>query len=120
MRQFGVVWGHLAGILGRFGGVLGHLGGSLALLGGLVCLLGGSWSILGAHGPNFDVLSSTRSAEAWNLGRFGGPKWDQKGTQNGPKSKTKTKTEKEAFEDRLGAVLGPSWVDLVTHLGSKK
>ena len=33
------------------------------------------------------------------------------------KAKPKTKTEQEAFEDRLGAVLGPSWVDLETHLG---
>ena len=30
---------------------------------------------------------------------------------------SKTKTKKEAFEDRLGAVLGPFRVDLRTHLG---
>ena len=42
-----------------------------------------------------------------------------------PKSKTKrtqietkTKTKKEAFEDRLGAVLGRSWVVLGALLGS--
>ena len=27
--------------------------------------------------------------------------------------------KKEALGDRLGALLGPSWVDLGTHLGSK-
>ena len=27
--------------------------------------------------------------------------------------------KKEAFEDRLGAVLGPSWVDLGTRLGQE-
>ena len=42
-----------------------------------------------------------------------------------PKSKTKrtqietkTKTKKEAFEDRLGAVLGRSWVVLGAVVGS--
>ena len=32
---------------------------------------------------------------------------------------SKTKTKKNAFEDRLGAVLGPFRVDLRTHLGVK-
>ena len=40
----------------------------------------------------------------------------QKG-QDGPKSKTKTK-RKKALEDRLGAVLGRSWVVLGAVLGS--
>ena len=43
----------------------------------------------------------------------------QNRTQNVPKLKTKTKTKKEAFQDRLGAVLGPIWVDLGAHLGVK-
>ena len=33
-------------------------------------------------------------------------------TENAPKLKTKKKTKKEALEDRLGAVLGRSWVVL--------
>ena len=35
----------------------------------------------------------------------------QNRTQDGPKSKTKTKMKKEALEDHLGAVLERSWLD---------
>ena len=45
------------------------------------------------------------------------PKWSQNRTQDAPKSKLKTKTKKEALEDRLGAVLGRSWVVLGAVLG---
>ena len=38
------------------------------------------------------------------------PKWNQNRTQDGPKSKIKTRSKKADLEDRLGAVLGPSWV----------
>ena len=69
--------------------VLAALGGSWRPLG---CVLGGSWDILGAHGSTFVALSSTGWAEARHLCRFWDPKWDRKGTQNAPKSKTKTKT----------------------------
>ena len=41
------------------------------------------------------------------------PKW----SQDGPKSKTKTMMKKEALQDRLGAVLGRSWVVLGVVLG---
>ena len=41
------------------------------------------------------------------------PKW----SQDGPKSKTKTMMKKEALQDRLGAVLGRSWVVLGAVLG---
>ena len=47
------------------------------------------------------------------------PEWSQNRTQDGPKSKTKTKSKKEALEDRLGAVLGRSWLVLGAVLGSK-
>ena len=99
---------------------MGGLGRSWGVLAASWGVLGGSWSILGGHGSTFVVLSSTRPAEARHLGRFWSPKWDQKSTQNEQKTKTKTKTKKDAFEDRLGAVLGPYWVDLGIHLGSKK
>ena len=48
------------------------------------------------------------------------PRWSQNATQEGPKSKTKTKMKKEGFEDRLGAVLGRSWVVLGAVLGPWK
>ena len=99
---------------------MGGLGRSWGVLAASWGVLGGSWSILGVHGSTFVVLSSTRRAEARHLGRFWSSKWDQQGTQNEQKTKTKTKTKKDAFEDRLGAVLGPYWVDLGIHLGSKK
>ena len=43
------------------------------------------------------------------------PKW----SQDGPKSNTKTMMQKEALEDRLGAVLGRSWVVLGAVLEGK-
>ena len=49
-----------------------------------------------------------------------GAKVCQNRRQNGPKSKTKTKTKTDTFQDRLKAILGSSWADLGTHLGSKK
>ena len=38
-------------------------------------------------------------------------------TQEAPKSTSKTKWKKDALEDRLGAVLGRSWVVLGERLG---
>ena len=46
------------------------------------------------------------------------PNWSQNRTQDGPKSKIKTRSKKEDLEDRLGAVLGRSWVVLGAVLGS--
>ena len=46
------------------------------------------------------------------LGSEKGPRWSQNATQEGPKSKTKTKMKKEGVSDRLGAVLGRFWVVL--------
>ena len=41
-------------------------------------------------------------------------RWGQNETEDAPKSISKTKTKQRALEDRLGAVLGRSWVDLGT------
>ena len=46
------------------------------------------------------------------------PKWSQNRTQDGPKSKIKTRSKKEDLQDRLGAGLGRSWVVLGAVLGS--
>ena len=43
------------------------------------------------------------------------PKWSQNRTQDGPKPKIKTMSEKADLEDRLGAVFGRSWVVLGTR-----
>ena len=45
---------------------------------------------------------------------------EQNRLQDGPKSKTKTKSKKEGPEDRLGAVLGRSLVVLSVVLGPCK
>ena len=50
-------------------------------------------------------------------GAKGEPRWSQNGTQEAPKSKTKTQMKKDALEDRFGAVLGRSWVVLGAVLG---
>ena len=47
------------------------------------------------------------------------PKWSQNGAQNGPKLKQNISMKNDRFSDRLGLVLGPSWVVLGTILGSK-
>ena len=82
----------------------------------LVGLLSSSWAVFCGHGSPKVVLSSTRRAEARNLGRFGDPKWNQEGTQNAPKSKTKTKMKKEGFEDALGTLLGRSWAASISKI----
>ena len=48
------------------------------------------------------------------------PKSTQDGTRNESKSKTIFKSDKSALQERLGAVLGRSWVVLGAVLGSKK
>ena len=128
-----LIVGRFGGAVGRFFVVLGRLGGLFGVLEGLGRLLGGSWEVLGASwgrlGPSWVVrvvLSSTRSADARHLGRFWEPKgakmepkWSQNRTQDGPKSKIKTRTKKEALEDRLEAVLARSWVVLGAVLRPK-
>ena len=115
-------WGCLGSIFGRLGGSWGVFLGSWGVLGGSWRGLGGSWDRLGQSWVvrcRF-CLSAARCPPA--LGKFWepkrGPRWSQNATQEGPKSKTKTKMKKEGFEDRLGAVLGRFWVVLGAVLGS--
>ena len=82
--------------------------------------MGGAWGILGAHGSTFVVLSSTRSAEARNLGSKRGPRWSQKSTPNRPKSKTKTmrktsRSRRPSWSD-LGGILGRSWATPISKI----
>ena len=73
---------------------------------GLGAVLGRSWAVLVVMGR----FRLNKAGQAPDLGQFleakRGPRWSQNATQEGPKSKTKTKMKKEGFEDRLGAVLG--------------
>ena len=96
--------------------------------------MGASWAILGGLGGILGALGSQKSfwtQQGPARGQTYVPKGDQDGAQmgakvcqnrrqNGPKSKTKTKTKTDTFQDRLKAILGSSWADLGTHLGSKK
>ena len=98
----------------------GFLGGLLEVLEGLGRLLGhlgGSWSLpersWGHLGPSFAfrvIKKPTRKSAAPHLEASRGGKMRQKsdlrGTKIGQKSMIKTKSKKEALEDRLGAVLG--------------
>ena len=117
--DFWSFWGVLGtswGLLGRLGGVFGGLGG----------VLGGHKSIFVIFDPtgsNRVQQGATRWGDLYDLEGQKAPKreprWQPKWYPKRRNSKTKTKMKKEAFEDRLGAVLGSSWVDLGTHLGSK-
>ena len=119
----------LGSIFGRFGGSWAVFGGSWRGLGRLLEPLGGVWGGLGAvldrSWAVLVVMGRFRLNKARctpDLGHFlepkRGPRWSQNATQEGPKSKTKTKMKKEGFEDRLGAVLGRFWVVLGAILGS--
>ena len=105
----------------RFGGSFRGLGGSWAALGGVLEGLGAvldrSWVVLGRHGSFRVILALAVPCGVRHLGAQRGAKMSQNRTQDGPKSKTKTKTKKDALEDRLGAVLGRSWVVLGAVLG---
>ena len=107
--DFGSFWGGLGGLLGGLGGSFG--------------VLEGSWAALGPSWVVRVVLSSTRSATHPNLGRCWGPKGSQDEAQIRPKTDQnrcrKRSRKKKALEDRLGAVLGRSWVVLGAVLGSK-
>ena len=109
MEPLGRVLGASWGILRPLGEVLEPLGALLGPL-GVVC-----WGYVAAanffddfwfdFGP---ILGSKRL-----------PKWLQNGSQNGPKSKAKINMKNYRFWNRLGRVLGPSWVVLGSILGSK-
>ena len=110
------IWAHLGQPLGCLGGLLGGLGG---ILGGLGAVLDRSWAVLVVMGRFRLNKVGCPPDLAQFLEPKRGPRWSQNATQEGPKSKTKTKMKKEGFEDRLGAVLGRSWVVLGAVLGSK-
>ena len=85
---------------------------------GLGAVLGRSWAVLVVMG-RFRLNKPGYPPDLANfLEPKRGPRWSQNATQEGPKSKTKTKMKKESFEDRLGAVLGRSWLVLGVVLGS--
>jgi hypothetical protein len=122
-------------LLGRLGGQLGRswrpLGGSWRPLGASWGRLGRSWAVLGASWGPLGRLKSFWTQQGGAQGQTYVPKGGQDGAQmstklcqnrrqNGPKSKTKTKTKTDTFQDRLKAILEPSWADLGTHLRSKK
>ena len=99
----------------------GSLGNSWGLLGASWCLLGRSWAPLGASWGALGRLLVPLGAvlrfevDFWtdfgaNLAPQRRPKRHQNGTPNGAKSNTNFDLEKQALQDRLGAVLGRSWV----------
>ena len=80
--------------------------------GALGVLLGRSWAVLGRSGGAGRFLVDFLSDVGANLAPKRDSKSDQNGAQNRPKSKTNFDIEKEALQDRLGAVLGRSWLVL--------
>ena len=119
---------------GRFGRPIWPLGGSFWPLGRSFWPLGGSfwplggsflasWKPLGASWIFWVILGPARSDGDPPLGGF----WSPKGSQDEAKFRPKTdqnrcqkrSRRKKALEDRLGAVLGRSWVVLGAVLGSK-
>ena len=80
-------------------------------MGGLGAVLGRSWVVLGRHGSFRVILEPTSCRDPRLLAT-------QRGAKMEPKSKTKTKSKKDALEDRLGAVLGRCWVVLGAVLRS--
>ena len=78
-------------------------------LGRLLGRLGAAWAVLC---ENDALVSAARAFSVLKLvsrwGHFGSPS----GAKSESKTMIKTKQKKDALDDRLGAVLGPSWVDL--------
>ena len=112
-----------------FGALGCLLGASWGLLGASWCLLGRSWAPLGASWGALGRLLVPLGAvlrfevDFWtdfgaNLAPQRRPKRHQNGTPNGAKSKTNFDLKKQALQDRLGAVLGRSWVIFGRPLGS--
>ena len=127
MIDLGSFWGcvgRLFVVLGLLGGVFWRswrvLGGSWEALGGLEAVLDRSWAALSRHGLLRVVLGPAPPYGHPPLGGPRGakmrPKWDPRGT----KIDVKNEVEKDALEDRLGAVLGRSWVVWGVVLGPWK
>ena len=100
------------------------LGAFWVLLGGFGVPLGASWAPLGASwgllgrssdfSPNFYRFWLPKRTQK---GAKGEPKWHQKGTQHGQKSKTKFVKKRNLSELVLDTLLGPSWAHLGSVLG---
>ena len=112
---FGGSWGVFGRVLGGLGRLLGHLGGVLEAS---WAVLRSSWAVMGCYGRFW--LNKARGGIALGpiLDAQKGAKMRPNGTQEGPKSTSKTKMQKEGFEDGLGAVLGRSWLVLGRDLES--
>ena len=109
----GSIFGRVGGSLGGLGRLLGRLGGVLEGLGAVLGGLGSPWVVKG----HFKANRLRRSMP------FGRPKGGQDEAKFRPKTDQnrcqKRSRRKKALEDRLGAVLGRSWVVLGAVLGSK-
>ena len=116
-REFSASWCLLDAFWVPLECLLGPLASLLALLGGL---LGASWEPLGGllaplggallRTLNFDQFwTAFRSLLGTSWDPNGKPKGTQNGAQEAPKSSTVFDIEKVPLQDRLGAILGPSW-----------
>ena len=117
MGRLLVVLGGLWRVLGGLWRLLRHLG---RLLGGLEAVLDRSWAALSRHGLLRAVLGPARPYEHPLLGVPRGTKMRPKSGPRRTKIEGKNEVEKDALEDRLGAVLGRSWVVLGAVLGPWK
>ena len=104
------------GVLGGPGEGLGH---SWAPLGASRGVLAASWGVLGGLRPAWVHFSRFKFNVALGIGPWVAisdaertQDGTQNGTQNAQKSIKKMKMKKDALEDRLGAILKPSWADL--------
>ena len=116
MGQFGVVWGHLASILGRFEGVLGHLGGFFGTLGRSWVPIGRLLEHLGDPWVDFcrfRLNKAERRVRTWPIwGPKMEPKIDPKPTKiedkNNEENESLSKTVLERSWGHLGPILGHS------------
>ena len=115
LGRFGGSWKVFLSSWGVLGDLLEGLGGLLDRLGGVLGDLGRSWGHLGRPWVAKVVLDPTRPGGRADLCSKRGPRWSPNGSQSMPKSKTKrtkiedkNEDEKNTFQDRLKAILGPS------------
>ena len=103
LAAFWVLLGAFLVLLGAFWVPFGCF---LGLLGYLWAPLGASWGDLGPLGAILGFQVEFVDDFGSQKGAKREPTWHQNRTQNEPKSKTNFDIEKDALEDRLGAVLG--------------
>ena len=89
------------------------------LSGDLWAVLGRSWGGLGAQADVWSMLTVIWVPTWLPKGAPKATKTEPKTIQNKPKSKTNFDIEKEALQDRLGAILGRSWPHLGVDFGEK-